>query len=89
MAEAVAPKPQPILAEYPLASATPGAQALVGSRTVYHAGVWTPFNVYEMAALQAGNVVQGPAIIRDPMTTVVIPPQRKITFDKYRVLHYQ
>ncbi len=87
--EAIAPKPQPVLAEYPLASATPSAQAFVGSRNVYHAGVWTPFNVYEMAALEAGNVVLGPAIIRDPMTTVVIPPQRKISFDKYRVLHYQ
>jgi N-methylhydantoinase A len=87
--EAIAPKPQPVLAEYPLAAAAPSAAAFVGSRNVYHDGVWTPFNVYEMAALDAGNVVAGPAIIRDPMTTVVIPPRRSITFDKYRVLHYQ
>lgn len=46
-----------------------------------------PLNVYEMAQLAAGNVVAGPATIRDPMTTIVIPPQRSITFDKYRVLH--
>jgi N-methylhydantoinase A/oxoprolinase/acetone carboxylase beta subunit len=48
---------------------------------------WTPFNVYEMAELQAGNGVQGPAIIHDPMTTTVIPPQRVMSFDNYRILH--
>ena len=87
--EAIAPKPQPILTEHPLAAPKPRAEAFVGSRNVYHAGVWTPFNVYEMAALQAGNEVVGPAIIRDPMTTVVIPPGRVMRFDKYRVLHYR
>jgi acetone carboxylase, beta subunit len=87
--EAIAPKPQPVLAEYPLADATPSASAYVGSRNVYHGGAWIPFKVYEMAALKAGNVVPGPAIIRDPMTTVVIPPNKTMSFDKYRVLHYR
>ncbi|MBM4227578.1 MAG: hypothetical protein FJ164_07525 [Gammaproteobacteria bacterium] len=87
--EAIAPKPQPILAEHPLSPAEPDATAFVGSREVYHAGQWTTFNVYEMANLKAGNVVQGPAIIRDPMTTVVVPPGRTMSFDKYRVLHYK
>ena len=87
--EAIAPKPQPILAEYPLAAVTPSDKAYVGTRNVYHAGVWTPFKVYEMAALEAGNVLEGPAIIRDPMTTVVIPPKRTMRLDQYRVLHYR
>jgi len=87
--EAIAPKPQPVLAEYPLSPAEPDAEAYVGSREVYHANQWTTFNVYEMAGLKAGNVVQGPAIIRDPMTTVVVPPQRTMSFDKYRILHYK
>jgi N-methylhydantoinase A len=87
--EAIAPKPQPVLAEYPLSPPAPDAAACVGAREVYHAGRWTTFNVYEMAELKAGNVVQGPAIIRDPMTTVVVPPARTMTFDKYRILHYK
>jgi acetone carboxylase, beta subunit len=87
--EAIAPKPQPLLAEYPLSAASPSKSALVGTRNVYHGGVWTSFNVYEMAELKAGNVVKGPAIIRDPMTTVVIPPKRSMRFDKYRILHYR
>ena len=86
--EAIAPKPQPVLAEHPLSPPTPDDAAYVGSREVYHGGRWTPFKVYEMAALKAGNVVEGPAIIRDPMTTVVIPPSRTMRFDQYRVLHY-
>ena len=87
--EAIAPKPQPVLAEYPLSPEEPDADAYVGSREVYHANQWTTFKVYEMAGLKAGNVVQGPAIIRDPMTTVVVPPKRTMSFDKYRILHYK
>lgn len=87
--EAIAPKPQPILAEHPLAGSEPSAAARVGTREVYHRGAWVTFEVYEMAALEAGNSVQGPAIIRDPMTTVVVPPQRTMRLDQYRVLHYR
>lgn len=87
--EAIAPKPQPVLAPQALAGEQPGESAYVGTREVYHGGAWTPFEVYEMAELKAGNIVKGPAIIRDPMTTVVIPPKRAMTFDKYRILHYR
>lgn len=87
--EAIAPKPQPILSALPLSRREPDDSAYVGSRNVYHGGMWTPFKVYEMAALKAGNVIEGPAIIRDPMTTVVIPPKRTMSFDQYRILHYK
>ncbi|HMM75558.1 MAG TPA: hydantoinase/oxoprolinase family protein [Gammaproteobacteria bacterium] len=87
--EAIAPKPQPVLSAQPLARREPDDGAYVGSRNVYHGGRWQPFRVYEMAALKAGNVIEGPAIIRDPMTTVVIPPQRTMSFDQYRILHYK
>ena len=87
--EAIAPKPQPVLAVHPLESAAPPPDAHVGTREVYHKGRWTPFEIYEMAALRAGNVVNGPAIIRDPMTTVVIPPEHVMSLDKYRILHYR
>ena len=87
--EAIAPKPQPVLTAQPLARREPDDSAYVGSRNVYHGGMWMPFKVYEMAALKAGNVIEGPAIIRDPMTTVVIPPRRTMSFDQYRILHYK
>lgn len=87
--EAVAPKPQPILKEYETSGKTPPDAAYVEQRDVYHKNKWTPFNIYEMAELLPGNDVVGPAIIRDPMTTVVIPPNHTMSLDSRRVLHYK
>lgn len=87
--EAIAPKPQPKLRQYELAGATPRAAARVGTRAVYHKDAWLPFTIYEMVELQAGNIIAGPAIIRDPMTTVVIPPAREMWMDTYKILHYR
>lgn len=42
-----------------------------------------------MVELQAGNIIAGPAIIRDPMTTVVIPPAKEMWLDTYKILHYR
>ncbi len=87
--QAVAPKPQPAIIEHPMSDAKPSSSAYVETRKVFHKGVWMDFQVWQMEALAAGNVVEGPAIIRDPMTTVVIPPGKRVEFDKYRVLHYR
>lgn len=87
--QAVAPKPQPAILEHPMSEAKPSSAAYVETRKVFHKGVWQDFQVWQMEELAAGNVVEGPAIIRDPMTTVVIPPGKRIEFDKYRVLHYR
>ncbi len=87
--QAVAPKPQPEMAEHELASSKPSDSAYVESRKVYHDGKWTDFSVWQMGELRAGNVVPGPAIIRDPMTTVVVPPGKQVELDKFMVLHYR
>lgn len=87
--EAVAPKPQPSLPDYPLAGVVPSPEAYVETRDVYHKNGWVPFKVYEMGGLQPGNEIPGPAIIRDPMTTVVIPPGREMWLDAKRILHYR
>lgn len=87
--QAVAPKPQPVIVEHPMADAKPDSNAYVETRKAFHHGAWRDFSVWQMEALRAGNVVEGPAIIRDPMTTVVIPPGKRIAFDRYRLLHYR
>lgn len=87
--EAVAPKPQPSLPDYPLAGVVPSPEAYVETREVYHKNAWTPFKVFEMGRLEPGNEIPGPAIIRDPMTTVVIPPGREMWLDSKRILHYR
>ena len=42
-----------------------------------------------MATLAAGNGVPDQAIIRAPMTTVVIPSLMEMCFDAYKILHYR
>ena len=86
--EAIAEKPQPQLIKHKLEGEQPNQEAYVETRNVYHKNGWVEFKVWEMAKLMAGNVVEGPSIIRDPMTTVVIPPDKKMRFDEYLILHY-
>jgi N-methylhydantoinase A/oxoprolinase/acetone carboxylase beta subunit len=42
-----------------------------------------------MDLLQAGNRVDGPAIIEHPMTTLVIPPQNYVDFDEHKFIWYK
>ena len=58
-------------------------------RDVFHKDAWVEFDVWEMAELLPGNVIAGPAIIRDPMTTVVTPPARRMEIDAFKILHYR
>ena len=87
--EAIAPKPQPQLRKYDLANEAPVDAAVVGERDIFHRDAWVKFKVFEMAELLLGNVVAGPAIIRDPMTTVVVPPHRDMWLDEFKILHYR
>ena len=86
---AVVPKGRPMLEEHPLAGEKPAASAHVGSRQIYHDGESRPFDVWQMEGLQAGNVVRGPCVIQDPMTTVVTPPGYEIAFDQWRIMHHR
>ncbi|GAX90003.1 hydantoinase/oxoprolinase family protein [Effusibacillus lacus] len=87
--QAVAPKPVPVIREYDLEGEKPSDSAYIATREVYHKGKWQGFTVWEMNELRAGNVVKGPAIIQDPMTTVVIPPGKEVALDNFRLLHYR
>ena len=86
--EAIAEKPLPILLKHELQNEQPASEAYVEEREVYHKDSWQKFKVWEMSKLTSGNKIPGPAIIRDPMTTVVIPPQHEMFLDEYLVLHY-
>ena len=78
----------PLIRRHTLAGATPSDSAYVHSRRVSHKGRFHDFRVWQMSELAAGNVVNGPAIIRDPMTTLIIPPDKRIRFDEFMVIHY-
>ena len=72
-----------------LTGESPADSAFVGTREVFHDGEWRTFDVWQMEELRAGNVIRGPSIIRDPMTTVVTPPGYEIAFDPWLVMHYR
>jgi N-methylhydantoinase A/oxoprolinase/acetone carboxylase beta subunit len=42
-----------------------------------------------MDRLEAGNVVNGPAVIEHPATTLLIPPECHVEFDARRLIHFQ
>lgn len=46
-------------------------------------GGFRPTPIYDGPSLLAGNAIQGPAVIEEPTTTVLIPPRFKCTVDGY------
>jgi N-methylhydantoinase A len=49
-------------------------------------GEWQETPVFELSRLRAGNALEGPAIVEDPTTTLVVPPGRRIRLDEYRTI---
>ena len=80
---ASSPKVRPRIKEYALVSSRPDAGARKGSRLAYFAGDWHETAVYELSRLEAGNHIAGPAIIEDPTTTYVVPPDRAVEIDRF------
>ena len=74
---------KPELEEMPLAGENPSA-ALVGKRKAYFRDlggmVETP--IYRGDKLISGNKITAPAIIEEPTTTVVVPPESTVTVTK-------
>jgi N-methylhydantoinase A/oxoprolinase/acetone carboxylase beta subunit len=66
----------------------PPEEAFKGQRDVYYEGKWVKFDVWEMNPLKPGNKISGPAIIEHPMTTLVVPPGRRIYVDEFEFIHY-
>ncbi|MBS7647837.1 MAG: hydantoinase/oxoprolinase family protein [Candidatus Bathyarchaeia archaeon] len=80
--------PKPKIIKKPLSGEKPPESAFKGQREVFYEKNWVTFDVWEMDPLQPGNKVYGPAIIEHPMTTLVVPPQRRIYIDEYEFIHY-
>lgn len=65
----------------------PTESARKGEREVMFDGEWHDASILEMAELQAGNVVRGPAIIEDPATTFAVPNGFETRLDTNRIFH--
>jgi N-methylhydantoinase A len=51
-----------------------GSTAAIGEQQVYHQGQWWTAKRYERLSLPVGALVQGPAILEQPDTTVWLEP---------------
>jgi len=58
-------------------------EAKVGTRDVYFEGSFIKTLIYDRSKLKVGAKVDGPAIIEEVNSTVVIPPRASGTVDKY------
>jgi N-methylhydantoinase A/acetophenone carboxylase len=79
--QATVPRDKPNLTEYPMSGSDPQS-AETGSRSVY----WIPNGfqtsiIYDWGKLLPGNVINGPAIIEAPFTTIAVPPHAIYTVD--------
>ncbi|MBT4511620.1 MAG: hydantoinase/oxoprolinase family protein [Chloroflexi bacterium] len=86
--EAVVQKTRPVMTIYPLQGEVPPQAASKGKRQAYMDGQWSDFDIWEMDLLEAGNRIDGPAIIEHTMTTMVIPPQNYVEFDEHKFIRY-
>ena len=78
---------KPRLPEEPEAGPKPAAAAFKFTRRIFWRGNWYDAQVFELDRLQAGNVLQGPAVAEAPASTMVVPPGRSARLDKHRIFH--
>jgi len=71
---------------YPVKESTPDPLACKGKRPVYweELGEFKDSLIYEAGLLEAGNVLEGPAVVEAEDTTLVLPPGYKLTLNKYK-----
>ena len=87
--EAKAEKPKPIIPTYPIRAKNPLEKAYKGQRKAYMDGGWMTFDLWEQDLLQAGNRIDGPAIIEHTQTTFIIPKEAYVELDKYKFMWYR
>ncbi|MDD5093118.1 MAG: hydantoinase/oxoprolinase family protein [Dehalococcoidia bacterium] len=87
--EAIAQKVKPVIPSYPLEGKEPSKRAYKGQREIYMDGGWLKFDLWEMELLNAGNRVDGPAILEHPMTTLIIPPTNYVELDERKFIWYK
>ncbi|MBI4320069.1 MAG: hydantoinase/oxoprolinase family protein, partial [Chloroflexi bacterium] len=76
--------PQPILKEHPIGTED-ASGALKGHRPGFfdEADGFVSTPVYDAACIQAGNQVEGPAIVEYDTTTLVVRPRQRIAWDRW------
>lgn len=89
VATGVVPVPKPKLPEHELQGKEPPEDASKGQRQIFWLSGWHDASIWEMGLLTSGNIVDGPAVIEAPATTLVVPPGYRVTLDKHRIFHME
>lgn len=82
-------KVKPNLKRRPLGPEQPKPEAYKGIRKMYYNREWHDAQIWEMDYLGPGNVLEGPAIVEHPATTLVIPKGDRVHIDEWTILHYE
>jgi acetone carboxylase beta subunit len=80
---AAARKVKPGLVRRPL-EGPDSRHALSDVRPAYWGGEYVPTPRYQWDDLRPGNIVQGPAVVEAPTTTLVLPTNRSARIDEYQ-----
>jgi len=59
-----------------------GALRAKGTRKAYFGKGWRNTSIYDGGSFRAGQKVDGPAIVEEPFTTIVVPPGWRVRLDK-------
>jgi N-methylhydantoinase A len=81
--------PKPAVPVVEMHGKTPSSTAWKGHRQGFWRGNAVDFRLFEMDEMKAGNVVNGPAVLEHPATTLLIPPGHHVEFDNRRLIHYR
>jgi N-methylhydantoinase A len=62
---------------------SPASKAAIGKRPAYFNGKFVSTPVFDGLKLQNGHQIKGPAIVQQPTTTVIVPPDFDLKCDDY------
>jgi acetone carboxylase, beta subunit len=77
----------PVLPAEPVVGADERDDSVKGQRSIYWEGEWIDAEIVDLEKLHAGNVIQGPAVVESPASTMMIPPGRSAALDTHRIFH--
>lgn len=83
--KAIVSQPTMELPTYQDKGGKPNSASYKGNRLVYweEYGAFRETPIYEQGNLECGNIIEGPAVIEAEYTTLVLPPAKQLTVNKY------
>nr|MDO8082978.1 hydantoinase/oxoprolinase family protein [Candidatus Freyarchaeota archaeon] len=89
VATGIVPVPKPVLPQHEMSGKEPEEEASKGNRDIFWGTGWHSASIWEMDSLKSGNVVDGPAVIEAPATTLLVPPGYRVKLDEHRIFHME